>query len=181
MSWLSSFYWNKFRRKPVKCVVGATAVSRPAGPPHPCTPLNPWAQRQWSSFSSLASYTEDILCKKNHHPFGDFHLVEVSIVNRWNTLKNPISSNNRCFLEELRASNYLIFHHTLAPEGITLVAPLMQITLLIQLPEIAVKPGFYFGGICHTDSWCSSKYWTIAWREKKNLTKIRLYSSVWLK
>lgn len=45
-----------------------------------------------------------------------------------------------------------MFHHTLAPEGITLVAPLMQITLLIQLPEIAVKLGFYFGGTCRTDS-----------------------------
>lgn len=53
---------------------------------------------------------------------------------------------------ELRDANYLMLHCSLAPEGISLIASLMQMTLLIQQPKIAVKTGFCSDGICCTDS-----------------------------
>lgn len=48
---------------------------------------------------------------------------------------------------------YPVFLHSLDPEGFVLIDPLMQLTLLIQQPKIAAKPGFYCGGICCMGSW----------------------------
>lgn len=49
--------------------------------------------------------------------------------------------SKRRFLEELRFSNFPVI--SLATEDFVLLALLMQLTLLIQQPKIAVEPGLY--------------------------------------
>lgn len=79
-----------------------------------------------------------------------------------------------CSVEELKYPNLPSVSHSLDPEGFVLIDPLMQLTLLIQEPKIAAKPGFYCGGICCTGSWYNPPC-RIAAENPPELRQMRLF------